>query len=90
MQKKLDLYPHYLKANLTSGIVPSIYHFKRVTVIWMRYGKHKSELKLFEGISNSKQKSEIEQFHKHACLQLAISSDGLQMGMYQSTANERR
>lgn len=86
--KKLDLYPHYLEANLTSGIVPSIYNFERVTGIWMRYGKHKSELKLFEGISNSKQKSAIEQFHKHACLQLAIGSDGLQMGMYHSTAND--
>lgn len=86
--QKLDLYPHYLKANLTSGIVPSVYNFERVTGIWMRYGKHKSELNLFEGLSQLKQKSAIEQFHKHACLQLSIGSEGLEMGMFHSTAND--
>lgn len=36
-----DLYPHYKKEHLTSGIFPSKYNFERVMGIWMRYGKHK-------------------------------------------------
>ncbi|MFB7159530.1 phospholipase D family protein [Lysinibacillus sp. NPDC056232] len=82
-----DLHPHYKKEHLTSGIVPSIYNFERVTGIWMRYGKHKSELNPF-GTTFGKKSSPIEQFHKHACLQLSIGSEGLNIGMFHSTAND--
>lgn len=83
-----DLYPHYHKEHLTSGIVPSIYNFERVTGIWMRYGKHKSELNPFGTAGYWKKSSPIEQFHKHACLQLSIGSEGLNIGMFHSTAND--
>ena len=83
-----DLYPHYKKEHLTSGIVPSPYNFERVTGIWMRYGKHKSELNPFGAAGFGKKSSPIEQFHKHACLQLSIGSEGLNIGMFHSTANE--
>lgn len=87
---RLDLHPHYDREHLTSGIVPSPFNFGRVTGIWMRYGKHKDELQLFgKSYKQSKaQKAPIEQFHKHACLQLAIGEHGLSMGMFHSTAND--
>lgn len=81
-----DLYPHYHKEHLTSGIVPSDYNFRRVTGIWMRYGKHKSELNPFGTKSFGPKLSPFEQFHKHACLQLAIGSNGISIGMFHSTA----
>lgn len=83
-----DLHPHYKKENLTSGIDPSIYNFGRVTGIWMRYGKHKSELNPFGSTGFGKKSSPIEQFHKHACLQLSIGTEGINLGMFHSTAND--
>lgn len=85
--KKHDLYNHYRPEHITSGIDPSPFNFYRVTGIWMRYGKSKSELNPF-GYSNfGKISSPIEQFHKHACLQLSIGGEGVNIGMFHSTAN---
>lgn len=85
--KKHDLFTHYRPEHITSGIDPSPFNFYRVTGIWMRYGKSKSELNPF-GYSNfGRNSSPIEQFHKHACLQLSIGGEGINIGMFHSTAN---
>ena len=72
--------------HLRIGIIPSIFNFGRVTGIWMRYGKHKNELNPFGGLKSKS--SPLEQFHKHACLQLSIGPNGLSIGMFHSVANE--
>ncbi|WP_342598780.1 phospholipase D family protein [Psychrobacillus sp. FSL H8-0483] len=86
--KKLDLYPHYRPEHLTSGIDPSPFNFYRVTGIWMRYGKDKSELDFFGQKGFGEKSSPYQQFHKHACLQLSIGSEGLNVGMFHSTASD--
>lgn len=83
-----NVYAHYHPQNITSTITPSVFNFYRVTGIWMRYGKHKSELDPFKKGRRSNKDSPLEQFHKHACLQLTIGEDGIGMGMFHSTATE--
>lgn len=86
--QKKDLFPHYKKEHITSGIDPSPYNFGRVTGIWMRYGKNKNELNPFGNSRYEKRLSPIEQFHKHACIQLSIGSEGINIGMFHSTAHD--
>ena len=83
-----NLYAHYHPQNITSTITPNKFNFYRVTGIWMRYGKHKQELDPFNTGRCSNKDSPLEQFHKHACLQLTIGESGLGMGMFHSTAND--
>jgi len=91
MVKKLDLHRHYSENHITNGIDPSEFNHGRVTGIWVRYGKHETELNPFGSSGRSRIKTErspLEQFHKHACLQFSIGSHGINIGMFHSTAND--
>ncbi|MCM3541754.1 phospholipase D family protein [Priestia megaterium] len=88
--REWDLYPHYHKDYISSGITPSEFNHGRVKAIWIRYGKHKSELNPYGGVARKYKKGNkdpIEQFHKHACFQLSFSSKGIDLGMFHSTAH---
>lgn len=89
--KKWDLHPHYNKDNISSGIIPSVFNHGRVGAIWVRYGKHKDELNPYGSVERKNRrgnKDPIEQFHKHACFQVSFVSNGIDLGMFHSTAHD--
>ncbi|MFE4241924.1 phospholipase D family protein [Peribacillus butanolivorans] len=88
--KNWDLHPHYHSDYITSGINPSDFNHGRVGAIWVRYGKHKDELNPYGGVVKKNRrgnKDPIEQFHKHACLQVSFSTIGIDLGLFHSTAH---
>lgn len=89
--KKYDLHPHYHKDYISSGIIPSVFNHGRVGAIWVRYGKHKDELNPYGSVVRKHKrgnKDPIEQFHKHACFQVSFVSNGIDLGMFHSTAHD--
>lgn len=89
--KKWDLHPHYHKDYISSGIIPSVYNHGRVGAIWVRYGKHKDELNPYGAVVKKDRrgnKDPIEQFHKHACFQVSFTSNGIDLGLFHSTAHD--
>ena len=89
--QKCDLHPHYHKDYVSSGIVPSVFNHGRVGAIWVRYGKHKHELNPYGGVVRKNRrgnKDPIEQFHKHACFQVSFTSNGMDLGLFHSTAHD--
>ncbi|KQU24049.1 hypothetical protein ASG65_19125 [Bacillus sp. Leaf13] len=89
--KRWDLHPHYHKDYISSGITPSVFNHGRVGAIWVRYGKHKNELNPFGDVVKKNRrgnKDPIEQFHKHACFQVSFMSNGIDLGLFHSTAHD--
>jgi HKD family nuclease len=84
--KQHSLYNHWAsKRNpelITSQIIRSEYNHKRLSWICLRYGKHKKDA-IIEGSSAER----YEIFIKHACMQVSVVGDGVQIGLFHATAN---
>lgn len=72
-----DRKPEYI----TSQIIRSEYNYKRLSWICLRYGKHKNDA-IIEGSSAER----YESFIKHACMQVSVVGDGIQIGLFHATA----
>ncbi|AOY05577.1 phospholipase D family protein [Bacillus subtilis] len=68
---------------ITSKISPSRYNSKRLSWICLRYGKHKKDVQIGRGKPES-----YESFIKHACMQISIVREGLEIGLFHATAAE--
>lgn len=89
VMKTLDLHHHPNPQNITSGIIPNEYNHGKVGWIGLRYGKEGNELNPFGKLKLSRRRGDkdpIEQFHKHACFQLAFVGDSVEMGFFHGTA----
>jgi HKD family nuclease len=82
----LNLHNHWASVKkpeyITSKIDRSDYNHNRLSWICVRYGKHKKDA-IIEGGAER-----YESFIKHACMQLSIVSDGMQIGLFHATANK--
>lgn len=67
---------------ITSQISPSEFNHKRLSWICVRYGKHKNNAKIGGGMSEH-----YESFIKHACMQVSVVAEGVQIGLFHATAN---
>lgn len=94
---KLDLYNHAQKNHITSLIFPCTYNKGHVNWIGIRYGKSERDIKelnktvdRMSGFRNgnssryaNNRSNDIKmQFQKHACLQIDISYDGVDVGIF--------
>ncbi|MDR9855632.1 phospholipase D family protein [Paenibacillus sp. VCA1] len=83
---KLNLHNHWASSKnpkwTTSQIEPSSYNHDRVSWICVRYGKHKKNALLGGGSAEH-----YESFVKHACMQVTVVEDGIQIGLFHATAN---
>ncbi|MNW28053.1 NgoFVII restriction endonuclease [compost metagenome] len=67
---------------ITSQIEPSNYNHDRVSWICLRYGKHKKNAQLGGGTAE-----QYASFVKHACMQVSVVAEGVQIGLFHATAN---
>lgn len=83
---KMNLHNHWASGRkpelITSQISPSEFNHKRLSWICVRYGKHKNNARIGGGMSEH-----YESFIKHACMQVSIVADGVQIGLFHATAN---
>lgn len=80
---EMNLYAHWDKSNTTSLTYPSPFNLYKVDWLGLRYGKHKSEVKLGGGI-----KEPYESFTKHACLQFDVYENGLEIALFFAVRDE--
>ncbi|EEK91912.1 hypothetical protein bcere0012_51170 [Bacillus cereus BDRD-ST24] len=84
--KQYNLYNHWASNRrpefITSQIIRSDYNHNRLSWICLRYGKHKKDA-IIEGSSAER----YESFIKHACMQISVVGDGVQIGLFHATAN---
>lgn len=83
--KKLDLHNHYNPNNITSVIMPCDFNKYKVNWLGIRYGRSKRQLsQLNYGLSSYKKedKEDLLGFQKYACMQINVSSAGVDVGMY--------
>ncbi|WP_026573936.1 phospholipase D family protein [Bacillus sp. UNC438CL73TsuS30] len=90
---ELDLHEHWKSNNLTSGIEPNHFNHNRVSWIGVRYGKTEQEVKqLNEFLSPSRgshsSSDEYMGFQKHACIQFCLVSNGFEIILFHSVAND--
>lgn len=82
---KINLHNHWGSLRypelITSQIDRSNYNHNRLSWICLRYGKHKKNAKIGNGMSDR-----YESFIKHACMQVSIVEEGVQIGLYHATA----
>lgn len=84
--KKLKLYCHWRKDNITSQIRPCVFNKGKVNWIGVRYGKSEDEVRaLNEGVQS---RDEELGFQKHACLQFSISSDGFEVNLFHAVSHD--
>lgn len=85
--KQYNLHNHWASGRspefITSQIVRSEYNHNRLSWICVRYGKHKKNA-IIEGSPAER----YESFIKHACMQVSIVGDGVQVGLFHATANK--
>lgn len=83
---KINLHNHWASGRnpelITSQISPSEFNHKRLSWICVRYGKHKNNAKIGGGLSEH-----YESFIKHACMQVSVVAEGVQIGLFHATAN---
>ena len=84
--KQYSLYNHWASERkpefITSQIILSDYNHNRLSWICIRYGKHRKDA-IIEGSSAER----YESFIKHACMQVSVVGDGVQIGLFHATAN---
>lgn len=84
--KQYSLYNHWASERkpefITSQIIRSDYNHNRLSWICIRYGKHRKDA-IIEGSSAER----YESFIKHACMQVSVVGDGVQIGLFHATAN---
>lgn len=80
--KKLNLYVHWDRSNITSLTRPCPYNNYRVDWMGVRYGKRKEEVCFGGGV-----KEPYESFTKHACLQYNIYSTGFYIVLFFAVPN---
>ena len=83
--KKLKIYHHWRKSNITSLITLNQYNFYRVAWMGVRYGKSKEQIdELNYGAGKG---DDIFGFQKHACLQYCIASNGFEVNLFHAVKN---
>lgn len=81
--RKLNLYVHWDKKNIASGIHPSLFNDNRVDWIGVRYGKQKKEI-----VFGKNCKESYERFTKHANVQYSIDGYGFSVVLFFAVRNE--
>ncbi|MBJ8006728.1 phospholipase D-like domain-containing protein [Bacillus cereus] len=90
----IGLYSHRNPKFTTSHITPNNFNKERVGWIGIRYGKHKDvvdKLNGIYGINRYDRKKDFDEsfsFQKHACIQLAIGSHGIDISLFHAVADE--
>ncbi|WP_147533009.1 phospholipase D family protein [Bacillus marasmi] len=89
----LDLHEHWKLNNLTSGIEPNYFNHNRVSWIGVRYGKTEQEVKQLNAFLSPSRGSytssdEYMGFQKHGCIQFCLVSNGFEIVLFHSVAND--
>lgn len=89
----LDLHEHWKLNNLTSGIEPNYFNHNRVSWIGVRYGKTEQEVKQLNAFLPPSRGSytssdEYMGFQKHGCIQFCLVSNGFEIVLFHSVAND--
>lgn len=88
----LDLHEHWKLNNLTSGIEPNHFNHNRVSWIGVRYGKTEQEVKQLNAFLSPSRGSyssdEYMGFQKHGCIQFCLVSNGFEIVLFHSVAND--
>ncbi|SFA86417.1 MULTISPECIES: phospholipase D family protein [unclassified Bacillus (in: firmicutes)] len=84
--KQYNLHNHWASGRnpefITSQIIRSDYNHNRLSWICVRYGKDKKN-----AILKGSPAERYESFIKHACIQVSLVGDGVQVGLFHATAN---
>jgi hypothetical protein len=85
-KRKMELYNHSNPKNTTSLIFPCQYNRGKVNWVGVRYGKHPKDIKELNKtvILNRSARDDDPKyaFQKHACMQIDISYNGIDMGIF--------
>ncbi|MFF5395888.1 phospholipase D family protein [Peribacillus butanolivorans] len=90
---ELNLHEHWKSNNLTSGIEPNHFNHNRVSWIGVRYGKTEQEVKQLNAFlspskGNFSSQDEYMGFQKHSCIQFCLVSNGFEIVLFHSVAND--